>query len=72
VAYQHGPGLVVADVVFNPPETQFLVEARHHGCKTIDGLGMMVHQGAIALERWTGVVPDLTVMREAAEEFLSS
>lgn len=63
--------LVAADLVFNPTETRFLEMARQHGCRTLDGLGMMVHQGAIAFKLWTGIEPDTTVMREAAEEFLS-
>lgn len=63
---------VVADVVFNPAETQFLRNAKARGCKTLDGLGMLVNQGAIAFKRWTGVEPDRTVMRDAVEEFLEA
>lgn len=63
---------VVADVVFNPAETQFLKSAKARGCKTLDGLGMLVNQGAIAFKRWTGVEPDRTVMRDAVEEFLEA
>jgi shikimate dehydrogenase len=65
------PGLVAADVVFNPPETRFLCEAREHGCTVLDGLGMIVNQGAIGFKLWTGLDPDTTLMREAVEEFLS-
>jgi shikimate dehydrogenase len=61
----------VADVVFNPAETLFLKEAKARGCKTLDGLGMLVNQGAIAFQRWTGVEPDKGVMRDAVEEFLT-
>jgi shikimate dehydrogenase len=63
--------LVAADVVFNPPETRFLAAAKQHGCTVLDGLGMIVHQGAIAFKLWTGVDPDIALMREAVEEFLS-
>jgi shikimate dehydrogenase len=63
---------VVADVVFNPAETPFLKSAKARGCKTLDGLGMLVNQGAIAFRRWTGVEPDRTVMRDAVEEFLEA
>jgi shikimate dehydrogenase len=63
-------GLVVADVVFNPPQTRFLAEAEQHGCTTLDGLGMLVNQAVIGFEIWTGVKPDAAVMREALEEFL--
>lgn len=64
------PGLVVADVVFNPPQTRFLAEAQQHGCATLDGLGMLVNQAVIGFEIWTGTKPDAAVMREALEEFL--
>ena len=63
---------VAADVVFNPAETQFLKAAKARGCKTLDGLGMLVNQGAIAFKQWTGVEPDTTVMRDAVEEFLEA
>lgn len=66
------PLCVVADVVFNPVDTQFLKAARARGCKTLDGLGMLVNQGAIAFKRWTGVDPDTGVMRDAVEEFLEA
>jgi len=63
---------VVADVVFNPAETQFLKSAKARGCKTLDGLGMLVNQGAIAFKLWTGVEPDRSTMRDAVEEFLEA
>lgn len=66
------PTAIVADVVFNPAETEFLKAAKARGCKTLDGLGMLVNQGAIAFERWTGVKPDTGVMRDAVEEFLEA
>lgn len=62
--------LVAADVVASPPDTRFLDEARRHGATTLDGLGMIVHQAAIAFRLWTGIDPDTAVMREAVEEFL--
>ncbi|MBC8352107.1 MAG: shikimate dehydrogenase [Planctomycetes bacterium] len=62
--------MVVADVIFNPPQTIFLTEAGKRGCKTLDGLGMLVNQGVIGFKIWTGVDPDATVMREALEEYL--
>jgi shikimate dehydrogenase len=69
IAWQHvRPGVVVADVVFNPPETKLLKQAKSIGCSTIDGLGMLVNQGVIAFKYWTGVQPDAAVMREALEE----
>lgn len=62
--------LVVADVVFNPPRTRFLLAAEERNCTILDGLGMLVNQAVIGFEIWTGVVPDASVMREALEEFL--
>ena len=64
------PEMLVADVTFNPPQTRFLREAAAHGCQTIDGLGMLVHQGALSFKVWTGLEPDPGVMREALEEYL--
>ncbi len=64
------PELIVADVVFNPPETWLLRTAAQRGCQTIDGLGMLVNQAVISFRIWTGVEPDPTVMRDALEEFL--
>ncbi len=63
-------GLVVADVVFNPPHTQFLRAAQERGCTTLDGLGMLVNQGVISFEIWTGITPDAAIMRDALEEYL--
>ncbi|MEZ5398645.1 MAG: shikimate dehydrogenase [Bryobacteraceae bacterium] len=48
------PDLLVADVVFNPPETRLLAAARAHGLRVLDGLSMLVHQGTIGFELWTG------------------
>lgn len=62
--------LVAADVIATPPDTRFLDEARQHGATTLDGLGMIVNQAAIAFRLWTGIEPDITVMRDAVEEFL--
>ncbi len=61
------PGMVVADVVFNPVRTRFLVEAAARGCATLDGLGMLVNQGIVGVQFWTGITPDAAVMRRALE-----
>jgi shikimate dehydrogenase len=63
--------LIACDVVFNPVETLFLKRAQERGCLCIDGLGMLVDQGAIALEGWTGLKPDKTGMRVALQEAFS-
>lgn len=60
--------LVVADVVFNPPETRLLADARARGCRTLDGLGMLVNQGVIGFQLWTGIDPNPNVMRAALSE----
>jgi shikimate dehydrogenase len=62
--------MIAADVAFNPPETQFLKAAAEQGCRTLDGLGMLVNQGVIGFRIWTGVDPNRDVMREALEEYL--
>ncbi len=63
--------LVVADVIFNPPRTKFIRDAEQRGCRTLDGLGMLVNQAVIGFKIWTGVEPDAAVMRDALEEFLN-
>ncbi len=64
------PGMVVADVVFNPVKTRLLTDAKRCGCTTIDGLGMLVNQGVIGVRYWTGIDPDVGVMRRALEKAL--
>lgn len=61
-------GMVVADVIPNPPATNLVRDARNKGCKVIDGLAMLVSQGVIGVKHWTGVDPDPSVMRTALEE----
>ena len=62
------PGMVVADVIPNPPRTLLLREAEARGCTVLDGLGMLINQGVIGIRYWTGVEVDPTVMRAALEE----
>jgi shikimate dehydrogenase len=63
-------GMLVADLIVNPPQTRLLRDAAQRGCKTLHGLGVLVNQSAISFKRWTGLEPDTTVMREAVEEYL--
>ena len=58
------PELLVADLVYNPMETGFLLAAKEKGCATLSGLGMLLHQGTIAFELWTGSVAPVMVMRK--------
>lgn len=50
---------VVADIVYTPLETGFLRAARAHGCTTVDGLGMLLHQAVPGFERWFGRRPEV-------------
>ena len=65
------PGMTVVDVIPNPPRTRLLRDAEARGCAVLDGLGMLVGQGAIAIRHWTGVDPDHGVMRRTLEEIFS-
>ncbi len=62
------PETLVADVIPNPPTTRLVREARERGCRVIDGLDMLVAQGVIGIEYWTGRTPDSQVMRRGLEE----
>jgi len=64
------PGTVVYEIVYTPPETPLLRVAREKGCQTIGGIGMLVHQGAIAFEKWIGIVPNVETMRIALKQAL--
>jgi len=61
---------VVTDIIYNPIETAFLKEANQIGAKTIDGVGMFVHQAAESFELWTGVKPDISRMKQIVYEKL--
>jgi shikimate dehydrogenase len=60
----------VFDLVYNPAETRLLAQARAAGATAVGGLGMLVHQGALAFALWTGHAPPLDAMRAAAQEAL--
>jgi shikimate dehydrogenase len=66
------PGMVVADVIPNPPRTRLIREAEARGCVVLDGLGMLVNQGAIAIRHWTGIDPDPAVMRQTVAEIFAT
>ena len=57
--------LVVLDIVYRPLKTRLLQQAEQAGARTVDGLGMLVHQGARALELWTGHRAPVDIMRQA-------
>ena len=62
------PGMVVSDVIFNDPNSLFLREAEKRGAKTINGLGMLVNQGALNFTLWTGVEAPSDVMMETLKQ----
>jgi len=62
------PGMVVADVIPNPPRTHFIKDAEARSCTIVDGLGMLVNQGVIGIKYWTGIDADAGVMRRKLEE----
>lgn len=66
------PKTLVSDVVFNPPETHLIREAKRRGCETLDGLEMLVGQGVIGVEYWTGKSPHAGGMRSALEEVFAT
>jgi shikimate dehydrogenase len=62
--------LVVFDLVYNPLETRLLRQAREGGAHAIGGLGMLVEQGAIAFEMWTGQPAPVELMTAVCERAL--
>jgi shikimate dehydrogenase len=55
-------------MIYRPAETKLLKAAKRAGCKTANGLGMLLHQGAAALEIWSGQPAPVSVMRRALTE----
>lgn len=58
------PNAIIADIVYRPLETPLLAAARGRGLTAIDGLGMLIHQGARAFEIWFGIKPDVAKGRQ--------
>jgi len=58
-------GMIVADLTYNPRHTVLLGAAARQGARTLDGTGMLVHQGALSFEYWTGQPAPVEVMRQA-------
>ncbi|HAM49230.1 MAG TPA: shikimate dehydrogenase [Nitrospiraceae bacterium] len=59
--------MTVCDLIYK--ETPLLKAASKKGCKTLDGLGMLLHQGVLAFEIWTGIKPPVDIMRNAISGF---
>lgn len=64
------PKMIVWELVYNPVRTKLLQEAEKRGCLTVDGLGMLVHQGAASFELWTGKKAPVHLMFEVAKKYL--
>jgi shikimate dehydrogenase len=59
-----GKGQLVCDLVYNPPDTLLLKTARSRGAKTLRGIGMLLYQGVIAFEIWTGKKAPVNIMKK--------
>ena len=64
------PTALAVDIVYKPEETAFLKAAKAQGLRTLGGLPMLIYQGALAFELWTGVRAPVDVMFEAARKKL--
>jgi shikimate dehydrogenase len=65
------PGQVVVDIVYQPLRTPLLRASAVRGATTVDGVGMLVHQAALAAGHWLGVAAPVAPMRAAAEAALA-
>ena len=65
------PGALYFDACYNPTKTQFLADAEERGCRILNGLGMLLYQGAAQFELWTGQEAPVDVMREEIETIIS-
>ncbi|MEO8593731.1 MAG: shikimate dehydrogenase [Candidatus Solibacter sp.] len=65
-----GAGMLVCDAVINPPDTRLLQAARQQGLPVLDGLSMLVYQGVIGFELWTGQKAPEAVMKAALRRAL--
>ena len=59
-------GQVVAELIYHPARTALMDAALAAGCRTSNGLSMLVHQAAVAFESWTGAPAPIEVMADAA------
>ena len=63
--------LFVADLTYNPAKTQLLLDAEANGCKIMNGIGMVINQGAKAFSLWTGVPEPVALMRETINRIVA-
>ena len=64
----YSPDSVAIELAYNPPETAFMRRAREAGARAENGMGMLLHQAALAFERWTGQAPPMAVYEEALRQ----
>ncbi len=65
------PNLLVYDLIYNPSQTKLLAEAEKIGAKTLNGMGMLLYQGALSFTIWTGKEAPIEVMARALEKELN-
>lgn len=63
---------IICDIVYNPISTPLLAAANSMGLRTVDGLGMLLHQGAASFRLWTGQHPPVAAVKEKLEQWLAS
>ena len=68
----YSPQSVAIELAYNPPETGFMVAARAASARAENGLGMLLHQAALAFERWTGQTPPMDVLESALQQRVAS
>ncbi|GAB4334903.1 MAG: shikimate dehydrogenase [Dehalococcoidia bacterium] len=66
------PGVLAVDIVYKPADTAFLRAARASGLRTLGGLPMLIYQGALSFELWTGMAAPVDVMFQAARRALGA
>jgi shikimate dehydrogenase len=66
------PAQIVAELVYHPAVTPLMAAASAKGCRTSNGTSMLVHQAAVAFERWTGVAAPIEAMSAAAGDALAA
>ncbi|MCM3788498.1 shikimate dehydrogenase [Domibacillus indicus] len=64
------PDAFVSDIIYNPAETMIMKEAKKQGARVQNGLKMFAYQGALAFEKWTGVLPDTKRMQKIVQNKL--
>ncbi len=63
-------GAFIYDLVYNPPVTRLMRQASSEGLQTAPGLGMLVEQGALGFQLWTGIEPPRAVMYATAQKIM--